>query len=130
MMSVVGRHQKPNGPIDPESLDVYRESLSGSVYGSRKELGEMLDFCAQHNILADIELISMQQVNEAFERVIDKKVRYRYVIDMASLQVNELVIQNNQKENYKKVASNLFYGKFDTIDQHFECWISSFDIIH
>ncbi len=84
-MCIVGRHQNPNDQIDPESLIVERTSLTGSCYGSRKELGEMLDFCAQHMIFADIQLISMQKVNEAFQDIIDKKVRYRYVIDMASL---------------------------------------------
>ena len=88
VMCVVGRHKKSNGPIDPECLIVERNSLTGSCYGSRKELGEMLDFCAQHMILADVEIIPIQKINEAFQGVIDKKVRYRYVIDMTSLQKN------------------------------------------
>jgi len=61
-----------------------RRHLTGSLIGGIKETQEMLNFCGRHSILCDIELISIQQVNEAYERVIKGDVRYRFVIDMAS----------------------------------------------
>ena len=62
-----------------------RRSLAGSLIGGIKETQEMLDFCAEHNITSDVEIISMDQVNEAYERVLKSDVKYRFVIDMASL---------------------------------------------
>jgi uncharacterized zinc-type alcohol dehydrogenase-like protein len=62
-----------------------RRKLSGSMIGSIKETQEMLDFCGEHDIVADIEAINIQDVNEAFERILKSDVRYRFVIDMASL---------------------------------------------
>ncbi len=77
-------------PIKP--LEVYaislvhgRKSLAGSNIGGIRETQEMLDFCAEHNITADIELIDIQQINEAFERLEKNDVKYRFVIDMSSL---------------------------------------------
>lgn len=84
-MCLVGRPQKPHAPLSAESLNRGRKSLTGSVYGGIEEMIELLNFCAKHSILADIELIPIQQINQAFENVIDKKVRYRYVVDMTSL---------------------------------------------
>ena len=55
------------------------------MIGSIKETQEMLDFCGQHDIVCEIEKIDIQQVNEAYERVLKSDVRYRFVIDMASL---------------------------------------------
>jgi uncharacterized zinc-type alcohol dehydrogenase-like protein len=72
-------------PINASSLIWGRKSLAGSLIGGLKETQEMLDFCAQHHIVADIELIPIQQVNEAYERVLKSDVRYRFVIDIASL---------------------------------------------
>jgi uncharacterized zinc-type alcohol dehydrogenase-like protein len=66
-------------------LIVGRRSLSGSYMGSIKETQEMLDFCAAHGIVADIETIRMQDINSAFERLKNGDVRYRFVIDMGSL---------------------------------------------
>jgi uncharacterized zinc-type alcohol dehydrogenase-like protein len=63
-----------------------RRSISGSMIGSIKETQEMLDFCGEHNIVSEIETIRIQQINEAYERVVKSDVRYRFVIDMASLQ--------------------------------------------
>jgi alcohol dehydrogenase (NADP+) len=68
------------------SLILGRRSLSGSLIGGIKETQEMLDFCSTHNITADIELISIQNINEAYDRLIKSDVKYRFVIDMASLQ--------------------------------------------
>jgi uncharacterized zinc-type alcohol dehydrogenase-like protein len=62
-----------------------RKSVAGSVIGGIAETQEMLDFCGQHNIVSEIEIINMQQINEAYERLLKSDVKYRFVIDMASL---------------------------------------------
>ena len=67
------------------SVIMPRRNFSGSCIGGIAETQEMLDFCAQHGIVSDIELISIQQINEAWNRMIKQDVRYRFVIDMASL---------------------------------------------
>lgn len=78
-------------PAEPLSLQVDsliygRRSLSGSLIGGIKETQEMLDFCGKHNITADIELIPIQNINEAYDRLVKSDVKYRFVIDMVSLQ--------------------------------------------
>lgn len=72
-------------PVAPFSLIPHRRSLSGSMIGGIRETQEMLDFCSAHGIAADIEVTPIQQVNEAYERILASDVRYRFVIDMASL---------------------------------------------
>lgn len=72
-------------PVHAFSLVPARRSISGSMIGSIKETQEMLDFCGEHNIVSEIETIRIQEINEAYERVIKSDVRYRFVIDMASL---------------------------------------------
>jgi uncharacterized zinc-type alcohol dehydrogenase-like protein len=72
-------------PMSAMPLIGMRRSLSGSMIGGIKETQEMLDFCGAHNIVSDIETIPIQKVNEAFDRVVKSDVRYRFVIDMASL---------------------------------------------
>ncbi len=62
-----------------------RKSIAGSYVGGIKETQEMLDYCAEHGICANIEKIQIQQVNEAFERTLNADVKYRFVIDMSSL---------------------------------------------
>jgi uncharacterized zinc-type alcohol dehydrogenase-like protein len=62
-----------------------RRSLSGSNIGGIAETQEMLDFCGKHNITADVEVIPIQKVNEAYERLTNADVKYRFSIDMASL---------------------------------------------
>ena len=62
-----------------------RRSVAGSVIGGIKETQEMLDFCGEKNILPEIEMINMQNINEAYERMLKSDVRYRFVIDMQSL---------------------------------------------
>jgi uncharacterized zinc-type alcohol dehydrogenase-like protein len=62
-----------------------RRSISGSPIGSLAETQEMLDFCGQHGITADVEVIPVGKVNEAYERLLRSDVRYRFVIDMAAL---------------------------------------------
>jgi uncharacterized zinc-type alcohol dehydrogenase-like protein len=81
---LLGVPEKPV-PVHAFSLIPGRRSISGSMIGSIKETQEMLDFCGEHNIVSEIELIRMDQVNEAYERVIKSDVRYRFVIDMATL---------------------------------------------
>ena len=84
-MVVVGIPEKET-PIGAYLLISARRSLAGSVIGGIRETQEMLDFCSKNNIACDIELIQIQRVNEAYERVIDSDVRYRFVIDMKSLE--------------------------------------------
>ena len=72
-------------PLHAFPLIMARRSLAGSLIGGIKETQEMLDFCGKHNITADIELIPMAKINEAYERVLKAQVKYRFVIDMASL---------------------------------------------
>jgi uncharacterized zinc-type alcohol dehydrogenase-like protein len=62
-----------------------RRQIAGSLIGGIRETQEMLDFCAEHNIVSDIELIPIQKINEAYERVVKSDVKYRFVIDIASL---------------------------------------------
>jgi uncharacterized zinc-type alcohol dehydrogenase-like protein len=74
----------PNKPIEVEvfSLIFGRHSLAGSLIGGLPETQEMLDYCAKHGIQSDIELIPLQKINEAFERMIKSDVKYRFVIDL------------------------------------------------
>ena len=72
--------------VDVSNLIFGRRSFSGSLIGGLEETQEMLDFCGQHHITSDIELIPIQQVNEAYDRLVKGDVKYRFVIDMASLQ--------------------------------------------
>lgn len=67
------------------SLIAKRRTLAGSLIGGIKETQEMLDYCAEHQIMSDIELIPIQQINEAYERMLRADVKYRFVIDMKSL---------------------------------------------
>lgn len=83
-MVQVGVPEKPNS-VSAFGLISGRKSLSGSLIGGIKETQEMLDFCGKHNITCDIEKISIDKVNEAYERVLKSDVRYRFVIDMATL---------------------------------------------
>jgi len=77
----------PDAPVPLHAFPLIRgrRSLAGSNIGSIKETQEMLDFCGKHNIVSDIELIAIQDINDAYERVVKSDVRYRFVIDMASL---------------------------------------------
>lgn len=72
-------------PINAFPLILKRRRLAGSLIGGIQETQEMLDFCGKHNITADIELIPIQDINDAYERMIKSDVRYRFVIDIASL---------------------------------------------
>jgi len=81
----VGLPDKPP-VIFPGHLLFRRRSWSGSIIGGMAETQEMLDFCAEKGITADVQVIPVQRINEAFERVVKADVKYRFVIDMASLQ--------------------------------------------
>lgn len=72
-------------PISAGPLVSGRKSLAGSAIGGIRETQEMLDFCGRHGITADVEVIPIQKINEAYERMLASDVRYRFVIDMASL---------------------------------------------
>ena len=84
-MTLVGAPEKPF-PVSAFNLIMGRHSLSGSAIGGIRETQEMLDFCAEHGITADIEKIRIQQINDAYARLLKSDVKYRFVIDMASLQ--------------------------------------------
>lgn len=83
-MVLVGLPEKPMS-VAAFALVGKRRSLAGSAIGGIKETQEMLDFCGKHNITADIEMIRMDQINDAYERVLRSDVKYRFVIDMESL---------------------------------------------
>ncbi len=76
---------EPLDPVHGGGLIGGRKRIAGSVIGGIKETQEMLDFCGEHNIVSDIEMIDMQNINEAFDRVVKSDVKYRFVIDMKSL---------------------------------------------
>ena len=83
-ITLVGAPEKPL-EVAAFSLIMARRSLSGSNIGGIAETQEMLDFCGEHNITADVEVIPIQKVNEAYERLLKSDVKYRFCIDMASL---------------------------------------------
>ena len=83
-LTLVGAPNKPL-PVSAFGFIMGRRSLSGSPIGGIPETQEMLDFCGQHNITADVEVIPIQKVNEAYERLLKSDVKYRFSIDMASL---------------------------------------------
>jgi uncharacterized zinc-type alcohol dehydrogenase-like protein len=83
-LTLVGAPEKP-AAVSAFGLIMGRKSLSGSLIGGVAETQEMLDFCGKHNIAADVEVIPIQKVNEAYERLLKADVKYRFSIDMASL---------------------------------------------
>jgi uncharacterized zinc-type alcohol dehydrogenase-like protein len=84
-ITLVGAPEKPLA-VAAFALIFGRKSISGSLIGGIKETQEMLDFCGKHNITADVEVIPIQQVNEAYERMVKSDVKYRFSIDIASLE--------------------------------------------
>ena len=86
-LTLVGAPEKPM-PIAAFSLILPRRNFAGSCIGGIAETQEMLDFCGRHKITSDIELIPIQKINEAWERLLRQDVRYRFVIDMASLKAS------------------------------------------
>jgi uncharacterized zinc-type alcohol dehydrogenase-like protein len=83
-LALVGVPEKPL-KVAAFSLIMPRRNFTGSAIGGIKETQEMLDFCAEHGIVSDIEMIPIQKINEAYERVLKSDVKYRFVIDMKSL---------------------------------------------
>jgi uncharacterized zinc-type alcohol dehydrogenase-like protein len=83
-LALVGAPEKPL-PVAAFNLLLPRRNLAGSAIGGIAETQEMLDFCAEHGITADVEIIPIQKINEAWERMLKQDVKYRFVIDMASL---------------------------------------------
>ncbi len=83
-LTLVGAPEKPLA-VSAFSLLFGRRNLAGSIIGGIRETQEMLDFCGKHNITADVEVIPIQKVNEAYERLVKSDVKYRFSIDMASL---------------------------------------------
>jgi uncharacterized zinc-type alcohol dehydrogenase-like protein len=84
-LCLVGVPDQPHPSPAIGNLIFKRRSIAGSLIGGIKETQEMLDFCAEHAITSDIEMIPIQQINEAYERVLKSDVKYRFVIDLASL---------------------------------------------
>ena len=85
VITTVGLLGPYKDPLNNMEMAMHRRSVSGSIIGSIAETQEVLEFCAEHNIQPEVEIIKMQDINEAFEKMKDEEVRFRYVIDMASL---------------------------------------------
>ena len=84
-LCLVGAPPMPHPSPNVTSLIFGRKSIGGSLIGGIKETQEMLDFCGKHHITSDVEIIPIQKINEAYERMIKSDVKYRFVIDLASL---------------------------------------------
>ena len=84
-MTLVGAPAEPHPSPNVFGLILRRRSIAGSLIGGIRETQEMLDFCAGHGLVSDIELIPMHYINSAYERMLKSDVRYRFVIEMASL---------------------------------------------
>lgn len=85
VMCLVGAPPTPHPSPNITQLIFKRRQIAGSLIGGIKETQEMLDFCAKHHITSDIEMIPIQKINEAYERMLKSDVKYRFVIDIASL---------------------------------------------
>jgi alcohol dehydrogenase (NADP+) len=84
-MVLIGAPEVPHPSPSITNLIFRRRQIGGSLIGGIKETQEMLDFCAKHGLTADIEMIPIQKINEAYERMLKSDVKYRFVIDIASL---------------------------------------------
>lgn len=84
-LCLVGVPDQPHPSPSVGNLIFKRRNIAGSLIGGLKETQEMLDFCAKHNITSDIEMIPIQRINEAYQRVLKSDVKYRFVIDLQSL---------------------------------------------
>jgi uncharacterized zinc-type alcohol dehydrogenase-like protein len=85
VITTVGLLGPYKAPLDNQEVAFHRRSVSGSLIGSIADTQEVLDFCAEHNIAPEIEIIKMQEINDAYSKMQDEEVRFRYVIDMQSL---------------------------------------------
>ena len=84
-MCLVGVPNAPHPAVNPGNLVLKRRQLVGSLIGGIKETQEMLDFCAKHKIVSDIETIPINYINTAYERMLKSDVKYRFVIDMKTI---------------------------------------------
>ncbi|MDE2496497.1 MAG: zinc-binding dehydrogenase, partial [Xanthomonadaceae bacterium] len=84
-MCLVGAPEHPHPSPTVFNLIMKRRAIAGSLIGGIRETQEMLDFCAEHGIVSDIEMIAMRDINKAYERMLKSDVKYRFVIDMQSL---------------------------------------------
>src|SRR5688500_5057310 len=84
-MCLVGAPEHPHPSPEVGNLIFKRRRIAGSLIGGLPETQEILDFCEQHDIVSDVEVIPMQKINEAYERMLRSDVKYRFVIDLASL---------------------------------------------
>lgn len=84
-MVIVGAIEPITHDFATAQIVLKRRSIAGSLIGGIEETQEMLDYCAEHHIVSDVEMIEMDQINEAYERMLKSDVKYRFVIDMASL---------------------------------------------
>ena len=87
-LCLVGVPENPHRTPSYPDLIFQRRQLTGSLIGGIAETQEMLDFCAEHTVLADIEFIGVNQIYQAYERMLKSDVKYRFVIDLASLSAN------------------------------------------
>ena len=85
VMVMVGLPEEAHPAPGMGPLIMKRRSLAGSLIGGIRETQEMLDFCAEHGIVSDIEMIRMDEINTAYERMLKSDVKYRFVIDLATL---------------------------------------------
>lgn len=85
VITTVGLLGPYKDPLNNMEMAMHRSSISGSIIGGIAETQEVLEFCAEHNILPEVEIIKMQDINEAFEKTKDGEVRFHYIIDMVSL---------------------------------------------
>lgn len=88
-LCLVGAPDKPHPSPSVTELIFQRRSIAGSLIGGIRETQEMLDFCGQHGIVSDIELIPMHGINDAYERMLRSDVKYRFVLDLATLDAAE-----------------------------------------
>ena len=83
-MAMVGAIE-PLTNVNSANLVRLRKNIAGSMIGGIKETQEMLDFCGEHNVLPEVEMLDIQNINEAWDRVVKADIKYRFVIDMQSL---------------------------------------------
>jgi hypothetical protein len=113
-MIVVGMPSAP-AVIPAASLVLKRKSIMGSLIGGIAETQEMLDYCAEHNIISDVEVINMDYINEAYERMNKSDVKYRFVIDMASMKKESALYKSTLIQKILKrmfqICKHTFKGK-------------------
>jgi uncharacterized zinc-type alcohol dehydrogenase-like protein len=96
-------------PLAAAPLIIQRRRLAGSLIGGIRETQEMLDFCAAYGVASDVEVIPIQQINEAYERMMKSDVRYRFVIDIASLKEPQALPRWDEERYNVSANSNPAY---------------------